>query len=85
MLKNKNISFLCINAFLIIIVLTFEEILRCYCRLQILGNKNAYNDVAIRKFEGGIRISALRYIPLSFIGQPCMRIEICGVGKFVGG
>ncbi|XP_046857453.1 receptor-type tyrosine-protein phosphatase T-like isoform X2 [Xenia sp. Carnegie-2017] len=42
------------------------------------GNKNAYNDAAISNITGGIRTRALRIIPLSYTGQPCLRTEVCG-------
>ncbi|XP_028402633.1 uncharacterized protein LOC114525468 [Dendronephthya gigantea] len=41
------------------------------------GNKNAYNDAAIRSLND-IKTRALRFTPLSHEDQPCMRIEICG-------
>ncbi|XP_028402625.1 receptor-type tyrosine-protein phosphatase F-like isoform X2 [Dendronephthya gigantea] len=41
------------------------------------GNKNAYNDAAITSLNV-ITTRALRFIPLSNEGQPCMRVEICG-------
>jgi hypothetical protein len=47
------------------------------------GNKNAYNDAAIQDFPGGITTRALRFMPLSYVGQPCMRIEICGASKLL--
>jgi hypothetical protein len=46
-----------------------------------LGNKNAYKDAAIQDFPEGITTTALRFIPLSYEGEPCMRIEICGGSK----
>ena len=49
--------------------------------LQISGNKNAYNDVAIHELQGNITTKALRFIPLDHVGAPCVRIEICGVSK----
>ena len=52
-----------------------------YSYLQISGNNNSYNDAAIRQFQGGITTKALRFIPLEHVGEPCMRIEICGVSK----
>ncbi|XP_028397384.1 uncharacterized protein LOC114521168 [Dendronephthya gigantea] len=42
----------------------------------IQGNKNR-NDAAITSLNG-IQARALQFIPLSYEGQPCMRIEICG-------
>ncbi|XP_046857065.1 receptor-type tyrosine-protein phosphatase delta-like isoform X2 [Xenia sp. Carnegie-2017] len=42
------------------------------------GNKNAYSDAAISNITGGIRTRALRIIPLSYTGQPCLRTEVCG-------
>ncbi|XP_028402403.1 uncharacterized protein LOC114525343 [Dendronephthya gigantea] len=41
------------------------------------GNKNAYNDAVIRNLNY-ITTRVLRFIPLSYEVQPCMRIEICG-------
>ncbi|XP_028416861.1 uncharacterized protein LOC114541076 [Dendronephthya gigantea] len=41
------------------------------------GNKNAYNDAAIRSLND-TTTRVLRFIPLSSEVQPCMRIEICG-------
>jgi hypothetical protein len=37
----------------------------------------------MRDFPGGITARALRFIPLSYVGQPCMRIEICGASKLL--
>ncbi|XP_046858727.1 uncharacterized protein LOC124452186 [Xenia sp. Carnegie-2017] len=42
------------------------------------GNKNGYNDVAMKKFSGGIKSKGLRIIPVKFVGKPCLRIEVCG-------
>ncbi|XP_028402631.1 uncharacterized protein LOC114525466 isoform X2 [Dendronephthya gigantea] len=41
------------------------------------GNQNAFNGAAIRNLNG-LTTRALRFIPLSYEVQPCMRIEICG-------
>ncbi|CAB3988020.1 Receptor-type tyrosine- phosphatase F, partial [Paramuricea clavata] len=49
---------------------------------KLPGNKNAYNDATIKNLSGGIRTRALRFIPLTYVGQPCMRIEICGGTRF---
>ncbi|CAB3988022.1 Receptor-type tyrosine- phosphatase F, partial [Paramuricea clavata] len=49
---------------------------------NITGNKQAYNDASITRFKGGTTIRALRFIPLTYVGQPCMRIEICGGTRF---
>jgi hypothetical protein len=46
--------------------------------IQVMGNTKAVNQAAKRYFEGGKTTRALRFIPLSYVGQPCMRIEICG-------
>jgi hypothetical protein len=47
----------------------------------MLGNTKAVNQAAIRYFIGGKTTRALRFIPLLYVGQPCMRIEICGGSK----
>ena len=39
------------------------------------------NQAAIQNFSGGKIIRALRFIPLSYVDQPCARIEICGFSK----
>ncbi|XP_046856964.1 uncharacterized protein LOC124450352 isoform X2 [Xenia sp. Carnegie-2017] len=42
------------------------------------GNKNAFTDAAIKNFSRRIRTRGLRIIPTKYVGQPCLRIEVCG-------
>ncbi|CAB4032471.1 retinoschisin-like, partial, partial [Paramuricea clavata] len=40
------------------------------------GNKNAYDHAAWGSIS--VRARALRFIPLTYVGQPCMRVDISG-------
>ena len=44
-----------------------------------MGNINAYKQAAPRRFSVDARL--LRFIPLAYVGQPCMRVEVWGESK----
>ena len=52
-----------------------------YYTLQVYqGNKNAYHHVALHE-SLYIRTKALRFIPLTYVGRPCMRVDFWGLSK----
>ena len=46
------------------------------------GNKNAYEHAAVRDIFY-MKTRALRFIPLTYVGQPCMRFDIWGESKLL--
>ncbi|CAB4036285.1 retinoschisin-like, partial, partial [Paramuricea clavata] len=45
--------------------------------LMLQGNKNAYHYAAWRNLR--VLARALRFIPLTYVGQPCMRVDTWGL------
>ena len=41
---------------------------------MLKGNKNAHH--AAKEYFFAVETRALRFIPLTYVGQPCMRVEL---------
>ena len=58
-----------------------EQMRKCLFFQIFPGNKNAYDQAGFGSL--GVDARSLRFISSAYVGQPCMRVEIWGLRKYI--